>query len=130
MLSRIRNAILDRLIPPSPACHLPTRGRQVSLPQRGFGICKPPFAGEALRKQFHELRDEVFWQILPEVHDFTQLPIEPMWSLYEAVRYLAARGRLERIPRGTEPHQPVEQTVELSRPHVWGMDTAEVRDRA
>lgn len=71
---------------------LPTHGQQVSLPQRGFDTHKPPYSNEKLQNQFHELRDETFWQIVPEVHDFTQLPIEPMWSLYEAVRYLTARG--------------------------------------
>ena len=45
-----------------------------------------------MRKQFHEMRDDAFWQIVPDVHDFTQLPIEPMWSLFEAVRYVVARG--------------------------------------
>lgn len=37
------------------------------------------------------MQDDAFWQILPEVYDFTQLPMEPMWSLYEAVRYLHTR---------------------------------------
>jgi O-methyltransferase len=37
------------------------------------------------------MQDDAFWQIVPEVHDFTQLPMEPMWSLYEAVRYLVAK---------------------------------------
>jgi hypothetical protein len=64
----------------------------VSLPQRGIEICKPPYDKGALRKQFHEMRDETFWQIVPGVHDFTQLTIEPMWSLYEAVRHLVGRG--------------------------------------
>jgi len=64
----------------------------VSLPQRGIDICKPPCQPAALRRQFHEMRDERFWQIVPEVHDFTQLPVEPMWSLFEAVRYVVARG--------------------------------------
>lgn len=71
---------------------LPTRGRQVSLPQRGFDICKPAYAEKKLRKRFHELQDNIFWEIVRDVHDFTQLPVEPMWSLYEAVRYLALRG--------------------------------------
>jgi len=92
LLAQLRAAIVKKLVPPSPVSHLPTRGRQVSLPQRGLDICKAPYAKEALRRQFHELRDEVFWQIVPEVHDFTQLPMEPMWSLFEAVRYLVARG--------------------------------------
>lgn len=92
MLSRLRTAIINRLIPPTPVSYLPTRAGQVSLPQRGLDICKPPYQREALRKQFHEMRDEIFWQIVPEVHDFTQLPLEPMWSLFEAVRYLVARG--------------------------------------
>ena len=83
--------IAVRRVPPPPVSYLPTRGRQVSLPQRGLD-CKPPYDKEALRKQFHEMQDEAFWQIVPEVHDFTQLPIEPMWSLYEAVRYLVGRG--------------------------------------
>ncbi|GFG96471.1 hypothetical protein MTIM_23500 [Mycobacterium timonense] len=66
-------------------------GQQTTLPQRGFDICKPAYSRKKLRKQFHELHDEIFWQILPEVYNFTQLSIEPMWSLYEAVRYLSAR---------------------------------------
>ncbi|OBB84794.1 hypothetical protein A5760_09265 [Mycobacterium colombiense] len=66
-------------------------GQQVSLPQRDFEICKPVYSEKRLHKQFHELQDDIFWQIVPEVYNFTQLPVEPMWSLYEAVRYLAAR---------------------------------------
>lgn len=69
----------------------PPQGQQISLPERGFEICKPRYSRKRLEKQFHELRDETFWRIVPEVYNFTQLPIEPMWSLYEAVRYLAAR---------------------------------------
>ena len=92
MLSRLREEILKRLVPPPPVSYLPTRERQVSLPQRGLDICKPPYVLEGLQKQFHEMKDEAFWSILPDVHDFTQLSMEPMWSLYEAVRYLVARG--------------------------------------
>ncbi len=92
LLSNLRSAILNRLVSPAPVCYLPTKGRQVSLPQRGFDICKPPYSKESLQKQFHEMKDDAFWQILPEVHDFTQLPMEPMWSLYEAVRYLVGKG--------------------------------------
>lgn len=70
---------------------LPTEGDQVSLPQRGLDICKPRYSRKRLPKNFHEIKDEKFWQILPEVHDFTQLPVEPMWSLYEAVRYIVTK---------------------------------------
>ena len=91
-LRSLRNAILNRLVPPQPIRYLPTKGRQVSLPQRGRGIFKPPYSKENLQKQFHEMKDEAFWQILPEVHDFTELPMEPIWSLYEAVRYIVAKG--------------------------------------
>ncbi len=73
---------------------LPTKPGQVSLLQRDQIICKVPYNEKKLRKQFHEMTDEAFWQILPEVHDFTQLPMEPMWSLYQAVRYLVSK----RIP--------------------------------
>lgn len=73
---------------------LPTKPGQVSLLQRGEIICKVPYNEKKLRKQFHEMKDEAFWQIVPEVHDFTQLPMEPMWSLYKAVRYLVEK----RIP--------------------------------
>jgi O-methyltransferase len=72
--------------------NLPTHGRQVSLPQRGLDVCKPPYSRTRLQKQFHEIKDEDFWRILPEVHDFTQLAVEPMWSLYEAVRYIVNKG--------------------------------------
>jgi hypothetical protein len=82
--------ILRRLSPTSR--YLPTKGRQVSLPQRGLDICKPPYAERRLRKQFHEIKDDAFWRIVPEVHDFTQLPMEPMWSLYEAVRYIVRKN--------------------------------------
>jgi O-methyltransferase len=92
LLSNLRTAILNRLFPPPPPSYLPTKARQISLPQRGFEICKAPYSKERLQKQFHEMKDDVFWQIVPEVHDFTQLPIEPMWSLYEAVRYIVAKG--------------------------------------
>lgn len=71
---------------------LPTHGRQVSLPQWGRNICKPLYSREESQKQFHEIKDEEFWRIVPEVHDFTQLSIEAMWSLYEAIRYIVARG--------------------------------------
>ena len=70
---------------------LPTTGQQVSLPQKGQDTCKPHYSEDRLRKQFHEFKDESFWRIVPQVHDFTQLPMEPMWSLYEAVRYLVSR---------------------------------------
>ena len=80
--------LLDRFTAFGGGRQLPTTGRQVSLPQRGHNICKPYFSSRRLRGQFHELKDDQFWQILPEVHDFTQLPMEPMWSLYEATRYL------------------------------------------
>jgi O-methyltransferase len=83
---------LSRKLAPRAADYLPTRGRQVSLPQRGLNICKPPYSKEKLEKQFHEMKDPTFWRIVPEVHDFTQLPIEPMWSLYEAVRYIVSKG--------------------------------------
>jgi hypothetical protein len=83
--------MLNGRIPLRRRTFLPTQGRQVSLPQRGFDICKPAYSKKALHKEFHEMRDDTFWQIVPEVHDFTQLSIEPMWSLYEAVRYLVAR---------------------------------------
>lgn len=63
-----------------------------SLPQHGFDICKPANSKKRLQKQFREMQDDTFSQIVPAVHDFTQLPMEPMWSLYEAVRYLIARG--------------------------------------
>lgn len=81
--------VLSRLSPFG--AELPTRDRQVSLPQRGQDTCKPRYSEARLRKQFHELKDEQFWQIVPEVHDFTQLPMEPMWSLYHAVRYIVAK---------------------------------------
>ena len=55
-------------------------------------ICKPPFSLERLRTQYHEFKDEEFWRILPEVYDFTQLSIETIWSLYEAVRYITLKG--------------------------------------
>jgi hypothetical protein len=50
-----------------------------------------PYVKESLQKQFHEMKDEDFWRIVPEVHDFTQLPLEPMWSLFEAVRYIVRK---------------------------------------
>jgi O-methyltransferase len=92
LISQLREAVLRRLFPPPPPSYLPTHGRQVSLPQRGLPICKPPYLRESLQKQFHEMKDDDFWRIVPDVHDFTQLPMEPMWSLFEAVRYLVARG--------------------------------------
>ncbi|MDV6979678.1 TylF/MycF/NovP-related O-methyltransferase [Mycobacterium intracellulare] len=73
---------------------LPTKPGQVSLLQRGETICKVPYNEKKLRKQFHEMKDEAFWEIVRDVHDFTQLPMEPMWSLYQAVRYLVSK----RIP--------------------------------
>jgi len=92
MLAQLRGAIHNWRFSPRSRDFLPTRGQQISLPQRGFDICKPAYSRERLQKQFHEIRDDTFWQIVPEVHDFTQLSMEPMWSLYEAVRYLIARG--------------------------------------
>jgi O-methyltransferase len=81
---------------PSPeepqGCLVPTRGNSVSLPQRGYNICKPLYLKEQLQQQFHEFKDETFWSILPEVHDFTQLTMESIWSLYEAVRYIVLTG--------------------------------------
>lgn len=91
MLSQLRETVRSRFGLGPATSALPTHGQQVSLPQRGFPICKPAYSKKRLQKQFHELKDDTFWQIVPEVYDFTQLPIEPMWSLYEAVRYLAAR---------------------------------------
>lgn len=58
----------------------------------GYRTHKPPYSNEDLRAQFHEIKDEQFWSILPEVYDFTELTMEPMWSLYEAVRYLVSKG--------------------------------------
>jgi len=55
-------------------------------------MCKRPFSSKRLRAQFHEIKDEDFWRIVPEVHDFTQLDMETLWSLYEAIRYLVSRG--------------------------------------
>jgi hypothetical protein len=92
MLAQLRNAILNRRISPPSRSFLATGGpQQVSLPQRGFDICKPAYSKKKLQKQFHELQDDAFWEIVSAVHDFTQLPIEPMWSLYEAVRYVVAK---------------------------------------
>jgi hypothetical protein len=62
------------------------------LTKYGYDICKPPYSKKALRKQFHEIKDENFWKILPYVYDYTQLSIETMWSLYEAVRYIVLKG--------------------------------------
>lgn len=92
MFAQVRKAVLNKVNSSQRRRFLPTRGKQVSLPERGLRICKPFYSEERLRKQFHEMRDDTFWQIVREVHDFTQLAIEPMWSLYEAVRYLTARG--------------------------------------
>lgn len=93
VLAQLPIAILQRVhLAVASKFSLPTRGQQVSLPQRGFDICKGPYSKKRLQKRFHELRDDTFWQIVPEVYDFTQLPIEAMWSLYGAVRYLVARG--------------------------------------
>ncbi|NBW97164.1 MAG: macrocin O-methyltransferase [Planctomycetia bacterium] len=75
---------------PTAAGMLPTLPGQVSLPQRGHDICKPFYDEDLLRRQFHEIKDETFWRMLPEVHDFTQLTVEPMWSLYTAVRHIVA----------------------------------------
>jgi O-methyltransferase len=55
-------------------------------------ICKPPFSAAQLRSQYHEIKDDNFWRILPEVYDHTQLSMETMWSLYEAVRYIVSKG--------------------------------------
>jgi O-methyltransferase len=67
---------------------------QHTLIDGGLNLCKPPYCESALRAQFHEIKDETFWKILPEVHDFTMLSMETMWSLYEAVRYVA-RARVK-----------------------------------
>jgi O-methyltransferase len=66
-------------------------GPTMSLPQHGFDMCKPAFSKKKLQAQFHEIKDENFWRILPEVYDFTQLTMEPLWSLYEAVRYIVSK---------------------------------------
>lgn len=55
------------------------------------GTCKPPFSEQELRSQYHDIRDENFWRILPEVYDFTQLSMDSMVSLYDAVRYLVQK---------------------------------------
>lgn len=67
-------------------------GPTTSLPQQGLDMCKRPFAKKRLQAQFHEIKDEDFWRILPEVYDFTQLTVETLWSLYEAIRYLVSKG--------------------------------------
>ena len=72
--------------------HLPTEPGQVSLPQRGQDICKPRYDEKLLQKQFHEMQGDNFWQIVREVHDFTQLAMEPIWSLYEATRYISTKN--------------------------------------
>lgn len=90
-LNQISRAIRSGRSAAQPGGAPPTKGQQISLPQRGFDICKPAYSKKRLQKQFHELHDEIFWQILPEIYNFTQLSIEPIWSLYEAGRYLAAR---------------------------------------
>jgi O-methyltransferase len=64
----------------------------ISLPQRGMDTCKRPFSKRKLQAQFHEMKDEVFWEIVPEVYDCTQLTMEPLWSLYEAVRHIVVKG--------------------------------------
>jgi hypothetical protein len=55
-------------------------------------ICKPPYSEPQLRKYYHEFKDEQFWRILPEVYNYTQLSMETIWSLYEAVRYITIKG--------------------------------------
>lgn len=93
MITKLPNAVLHRArLAAISKFSPPTAAEQVSLPQAGFDTCKPPFSKKLLQRRFHELRDEKFWQLLPEVHDFTQLSVESMWSLYEAVRYLVARN--------------------------------------
>lgn len=61
------------------------------LVDNGITMCKPPYDEAELRKRFHEMKDDAFWEIVPQVHDVTQLTMEPLWSLYEAVRYIVNR---------------------------------------
>jgi hypothetical protein len=56
----------------------PTKGRRVSLLQRGQELCKAPYEKEKPQAQFHEIKDETFWRILSEGHAFTQPTVEPM----------------------------------------------------
>src|SRR5258708_3803501 len=71
---------------------LKSDGPTTSIPQQGYDMCKRPFSRKKLQAEFHDIKDEEFWRILPEVHDFTQLTMETMWSLYEAVRYVVLKG--------------------------------------
>lgn len=91
MANGIRRVIRNRVAAARNGGAPSSEGQRISLPERGFDICKPSYSKKRLEKQFHELRDDTFWRIVTEVYSFTQLPIEPMWSLYEAVRYLAVR---------------------------------------
>lgn len=54
-------------------------------------ICKAPYSETQLRQTYHEIKDENFWRILPEVYDYTQLSMESMWSLYESIRYIIVK---------------------------------------
>ena len=58
----------------------------------GKKICKPPYDAAALRQAYHEILDDAFWHIVEDVHDYTQLSIEALWGLVEAVRYVVRAG--------------------------------------
>ena len=59
-----------------------------TLVEHGKRICKPPYDGPGLRRAFFEIQDDQFWEITRKVYDCTQLSIEALWGLYEAVRYV------------------------------------------
>lgn len=54
---------------------------------------KPKLDIEAARQSnyFTDVTDPVFWEVVEKTYDYTLLPIETMYSLYETVRYVCSQ---------------------------------------
>jgi hypothetical protein len=61
----------------------------LTLAQRGIHISRDL----ALEKKYHkDITDEVFWSIVPQVWEYSELPTEILFNLYSASRYIAEAG--------------------------------------
>jgi len=62
----------------------------MTLAERGIQI--PPLDLAAQRIDHADITDERFWKFVPQVYDYTELPIPVLYNLYASVRYIAQAG--------------------------------------
>lgn len=68
----------------------PATGAMMTIQQRKN---PKPFLNLAAQKAEHaDIIDEDFWSIVPNIYDYTELPVSIVYNLYSALRYIIAAG--------------------------------------